>query len=468
VTLVLIFAASRFGHSRALPALSHSCDPETCNNGASSESFLDGSLAPLLSRLDQIHNQELTPSTTHWARQEYPVPLTHGIRAIAPKIEPEPVSPTEPKPVSSGADPNDGTTGSGENASAGLDPTQSGGTSTTPEDNPDAGLDPTKPEASIVPSAGLDPTAPKPTIASNPAADDPNNSAASSDDEGDDVPGQAPDTSADTRSNRPVDDYRVGYDYLAEVVSERGTGLVNDKLANLRNRIASHTPDDPVRSDEIKSEYTFDSKQPLVATDINTPGIPDAFPHEFANVFDAGVDHKNFEKLVQLAGVELTDSGGVREALRSNGATEQCLKVSWSVDQKITFADHSFKEEDNSDMVPKPHFTELTMAVFREKGVDPTSIIALGRTRIINESTQVTIDSIFKSLGLKMNVQEVVLFRTDTDPAKVEAFDAYFRTANGKGTVNLLAFHASDFGFREPQTLVLQRGSSYNTLVTLE
>jgi len=68
----------------------------------------------------------------------------------------------------------------------------------------------------------------------------------------------------------------------------------------------------------------------------------------------------------------------------------------------------------------------------------------------------------------------LTLSRTDTDPLKREAFDAYFRTANGKGTVNLLAFHASDWGFRSPSLLVLQRPTilgggfaSHNSIVTL-
>jgi hypothetical protein len=431
---------------------------------------LDDSFAPLLPQLGQTQDHDLTPFTTYWSRQEYALPFKHEIRAIAPKIEPEPVSPTEPKPASSGADPNDSTTDSGENTSAGLDPTQSGSTPTTPEDNPDAGLNPTKPNPSVAATAGLDPTAPKPTLGPDLAADDPNNPLASSDDEGDDVPGEAPDTSADTRSNRPADDYDVAYDYLAEVVSERGTNLVNDKLANLRSRIASQTPDNSVRTDDINDKYTFDSKQSLVPTKVGGTD-PDSFPHDFDNIFDSGVDHEDFPALLKMTDVALDDLRGEREALRSNGADKQCLKVSWSEDQKILFADLSYKVNDKSDLLPKPHFTELTMAVLKEKGVDPKNIVALGRTHIQNTSTQTTIKSIFKSLGFKMDTTVLVLSRTDTDPAKVEAFDAYFRTANGKGTVNLLAYHADDFGFRQPQTLVLQStgmGSSwFNTLVIL-
>lgn len=55
-----------------------------------------------------------------------------------------------------------------------------------------------------------------------------------SDNIGDDVPGEAPDTVAPTRQGRPVDDSAVANDYLHEVQSERGTGLVNDKLTICR------------------------------------------------------------------------------------------------------------------------------------------------------------------------------------------------------------------------------------------
>ena len=139
----------------------------------------------------------------------------------------------------------------------------------------------------------------------------------------------------------------------------------------------------------------------------------------------------------------------------------------------MAFVDWSYKKEDTSAMSPKAHFTELTMALFKARGVDTKKINAIAQTRITNDSTVETIDSISQSLSIsKFSGQNVVVLRqSDTDPAKKEAFDAYFRTANGKGTVNLLAFHADDWGFRSPDTLVLQRiglgSASYNSVVTL-
>ncbi len=154
------------------------------------------------------------------------------------------------------------------------------------------------------------------------------------------------------------------------------------------------------------------------------------------------MDHQQFPPLLQEAGVTLTDARGQREALRSNGATEQTLKLSCSADQKLLFTDWSYKKKDTSDMSPNPEYTELTMALFKAKGFDPRKITALAQTRIVNQSTEKTVSSIFKSLKVDMLTDVVVISRSDTDQAKREAFDAYFRTANGKGTVSLLAFHA--------------------------
>jgi len=189
-----------------------------------------------------------------------------------------------------------------------------------------------------------------------------------SDNIGDDVPGQAQDTVSDTRSGRPADDDAVEYDYLEEVQRERGTSLVNDKLENLQNRIDNHVPDDLVRNDEIKAKFTFDSKDPL--PDPIKPDDP--VKHQFDSVFDDKLlDHKPFETMLEQTSLKLTDSKGEREALRSNGADEQVLKWSWSGDQKLACTDWSYKKFDTSDMSPKPHYTELTMAMFKEKGIDP-------------------------------------------------------------------------------------------------
>jgi len=272
---------------------------------------------------------------------------------------------------------------------------------------------------------------------------------------------------AATRSNRTADDNAVEYDYLDEVQRERGTGLVNVKLANLQSRVAKNVPDDPVRIDEINSKFTFDSNNPLSAEEVTEAPV-----FKFDNVFNSALDHPQFPPLLQKAGVTLTDSRGEREALRSNGAEEQTLKWSWSGDQKVAFTDWSYKKHDTSDISPKAHYTELTMALFKRAGVDTKKIAAIAQTRISNESTEKMIQSIFQSLKVKRGEDVVVLSRSDTDQAKVEALDAYFRTANGKGTVNLLAFHAEDWGFRSPQTLVLQRpgfsgSASFNSVVTL-
>ena len=90
----------------------------------------------------------------------------------------------------------------------------------------------------------------------------------------------------------------------------------------------------------------------------------------------------------------------------------------------------------------------------------------------MNHSPTHRIDLIFKSLKIRMETDTVLLSRSDTDPAKMEAFDAYYRTANGKGVLNLLLHIMRTTGaFREPQTVVIQRtgftSSSYNTLTTL-
>jgi hypothetical protein len=408
VTLVLIVSASRFGNSRALPAVARSCDAdaESCNHGALSDPFLGGPLINLLPRLDQTQDLDLSHFTTHWSRQEHPLFPRHEIRAVAPKIpdKPDPVNPTNPKPDSPGADPknpNSSPKDPNENPSGGIDPTKSGSTPTAPENNPDAGLDPTKPKPSTEPEPSTEPS-PSPSAASDPAnsgsnrgPDDttPANGAAGcsrkragepcpgasdnglstgDDATGDDVHGEAPDTVASTRSNRPADDSNVPYDYLAEVVSERGTGLVNDKLANLRSRIATQAPDDPVRVDEINSKYTFDSKSPLAEADPDAKHEPVDLIFEFDDVFTSDLSHDPFKALLGKTDVTLTDSRGMRDALRSNDATSQTVKWSRSGDQKVAFADWSFLKNDNSDMSPKAHYTELTMALFKERGVVKT------------------------------------------------------------------------------------------------
>ena len=50
-------------------------------------------------------------------------------------------------------------------------------------------------------------------------------------------------------------------------------------------------------------------------------------------------------------------------------------------------------------MSPKAHFTELTVAIFKERGVDPKNIQGV---RIMNDSTRQTIDSIVKSPRISM------------------------------------------------------------------
>ena len=264
-----------------------------------------------------------------------------------------------------------------------------------------------------------------------------------------------------------MDDNAVEYDYLLEVQSERDTSLVNDKLANLQSRIATDAPDDPVRTDEINDNFVFDSTVPTVQGT-----APEQF--EFDDVFNSALDHGEFPSFLSQAGVALSDTRGFREALTSNGAKQPTLKWSWSGDQKVAFTDWSYKKEDTSAMSTKAHYTELTMALFKAKGVDTSKIDAIAQTRIANTSIEKTIDSIFVSLGIPKkpsNPNVVVLRQSDTDPVKKEAFDAYFRTANGKGTVNLLAFHANDWGSRSPEILVLQRvgfnSASYNSVVTL-
>lgn len=116
------------------------------------------------------------------------------------------------------------------------------------------------------------------------------------------------------------------------------------------------------------------------------------------------------------------------------------------------------EKHDLSDMSPKAHYSELTMTLFRRNGVEPRNIEAIAQTRIINSSAMKTIQSIFESFKVKRDIDELVISRSDTSQTAMEAFDAYFRTANGKGIVNLLAFHAEELGFRSPQTLVLRVG----------
>ena len=492
VTLVLVASVSRFGQSRALPTIARSCKGDICDNGGLDDSSLVGlPTDPVLPRFAETQNHDFDSFST---RQLLP---RHEIRAapLKPPVEPEPVAPGKPKPDSPGinpSDPDSPSTDPADNPSAGLDPTKPDSPPSTPADNPDEGLDPTTPE----PSA--DPTAPKPSDDPNPspsAGPDPATSnpkpapdnneppdaqpstvtdatgcglkradrpcPGASDNIGDDVPGETPDTAATTRANRPLDDNVIEYDYLDEVQRERGTGLVNDKLENLRNRIKNPATaeDDPVRSDEINGKFLFDSK---VGGSTNL---------EVDDVFGPVLDHKRFSSLFKNTGVTLTDSRGVREAMIAPGAKEYTLKWSWSGDQKVAFTDYSYKKFDITDMSPKAHYTELTMALFKERGVDPKNIEVIAQTRIINKSTEKTIESIFESFNKKREDDVLVLSRSDTDPAKVEAIDAYFRTANGKGTVNLLAFHAKDWGFRQPQTLILQRtglsSASTNSLVVL-
>ncbi|EXJ73343.1 uncharacterized protein A1O5_03103 [Cladophialophora psammophila CBS 110553] len=474
LTLVLAASVSRLGISRAVHASTPSCADEFCSNGASHDLPSD-----LLPRLDRFQDHDLSGITTHWSRREHQ--SLPRVAALALPKEPEPVA---PKPVSPATGPSH------------LD-----GPSTEPASNPAAGLDPTKPKVSEEPSAS--PTSvpsqtPSPSIEPDPnhsvlqpvSADDPftpvpqpttvSDAAGCglkrsdgpcpgpSDNIGDDVPGQAPDAVAATRAGRPVDDDAVAYDYLLEVQSERGTGLVNDKLANLQSRIATDAPDDPVRTDEINNNFVFGSTVPLVPVKL---GDEAPQPFEFDDVFNFALDHGQFPPLLSQAGVTLSDTRGFREALTSNGATQPTLKWSWSGDQKVAFTDWSYKKKDTSAMSPKAHYTELTMALFKAKGVDTSKIDAIAQTRIANTSTEKTIDSIFESFGMPRkfgnpNNNVVVLRRSDTDPAKKEAFDAYFRTANGKGTVNLLAFHANDWGSRSPDILFCKELASVVQAIT--
>lgn len=464
-----------FGHSRAIPAISHTCSANPCENTAWNESSLDNILT----------NYELDNVTTKWQSNDHELFHKHRSRAVALAL-PKPIKPPTVAPNK----PNSPATTPSVNPQEGLNPDKprpTGNASPIPSFNPQEGLNPDKPrptgDSYTSPGSNPPKVDPVPSPANDgapgtqpslPAANDlgcgmkrADACPGPSDNIGADVPGAVPDTASDTRSGRPADTENGEYDFLDEVQRERGTVLVNDKLQNLDDRINNQVPDAPIRNDEISSAYQFDSKNK------NEEGNgPDNVPLSFDNMFDKDLDHQQFNKLFDLAGIKLTDTRAEREAVKSPGSAQYTLRTSWSGDQKVLFADWSYKKHDNSALEPKPHFTELMMATLKSRNVDPKNIQAIARTRIANDATMKTIDSIYKSLGAKpLTDDPIVLSRSDTDVAKKEAFDAFFRTDNGKGTLNLLTFHANDWGRRRPDKLVIQRtglnSGMYSAVVTL-